>query len=366
MPRWFFALLIFVPMALGARLASLPDLVVFGTSAIALVPLAGLIGKATEELSEHIGGRMGALLNATFGNAAELIITAFAIQRGLLTLAKASITGSIIGNTLLVLGLSLLAGGLKRGNQRFDPRDTSLNAAMMLLAIAGLYLPAVFALSGQAHTIVEELSLLDAGVLIATYLAYLVYTVLQGNPLSSDASPDPAESAEDLDPETGPDTGKAPWGLKRSIAILAAATVGAAVASELLVGSVEPVVQQLGWSEFFIGVIVVAIVGNAAEHFSAVQMAMKGRLEITFGIAAGSSTQVALFVAPVLVFLSLLLGHPMDLVFTPLELVVLGLSAALFSYISIDGETSWLEGVQLLAVYLIAACAFFLLPVQHV
>jgi Ca2+/Na+ antiporter len=226
MPRWFFALLIFVPIALGARLALLPDLVVFGTSAIALVPLAGLIGKATEELSEHIGGRMGALLNATFGNAAELIITAFAIQRGLLTLAKASITGSIIGNTLLVLGLSLLAGGLKRGNQRFDPRDTSLNAAMMLLAIAGLYLPAVFSLSGQAHTIVEELSLLDAAVLIATYLAYLVYTVLQGNPASSDASPDPAESAEDLDLETAPDVDKAPWGLKKSLAVLTAATVG--------------------------------------------------------------------------------------------------------------------------------------------
>lgn len=355
MPRWFYLLLAFVPLALVARRSSLPPLIVFTAATIGLVPLAGLIGEATEQLAEHIGGRLGGLLNATFGNAAELIITSFAIHSGLLTLAKASITGSIIGNTLLVLGLSLLAGGLNRGQQKFDPRETSINAAMMILAIAGLYLPAVFALYGPGGEIIEELSLIVAGVLIATYLAYLVYTVVQA----------PADARPSSETSDVADAGSAPlarWGLRTSLLVLAGATAGAALASELLVGAVEPVVQQLGWSEFFIGVIVVAIVGNAAEHFSAVQMAMKGRLEITFGIAAGSSTQVALFVAPVLVFLSLVLGHPMTLIFTPLELVILGLSTAIFAYLSIDGETNWMEGVQLLAIYVIAACAFFLLP----
>ncbi|HEX3244781.1 MAG TPA: cation transporter, partial [Chloroflexota bacterium] len=165
MPRWLYALMLFLPVALVARLTSLPDIVVFAASALGLAPLAAIIGRATEELAEHVGGRFGGLLNATFGNAAELIITAFAIQRGLLTLAKASITGSIIGNTLLVLGMSLLAGGLKRGQQRFDARETSLNAAMMILAVAGLYLPAVFTLSDRDNTVVESFSLIVAGVL---------------------------------------------------------------------------------------------------------------------------------------------------------------------------------------------------------
>jgi len=357
LPRWFYLLLVFVPLALVARVTSLPPLIVFSAATIGLVPLAGLIGEATEQLAEHIGGRLGGLLNATFGNAAELIITSFAIHGGLLTLAKASITGSIIGNTLLVLGLSLLAGGLSRGNQKFDTLETSMNAAMMILAIAGLYLPAVFALYGPGGAVIEELSLIVAGVLIATYLAYLVYTVVQA---PADARPLNA-ATDDADADAGQ---ARRWGLRTSVLVLAGATAGAALASELLVGAVEPVVEQLGWSEFFIGVIVVAIVGNAAEHYSAVQMAMKGRLEITFGIAAGSSTQVALFVAPVLIFLSLMLGHPMTLIFTPLELAILGLSTAIFAYLSIDGETNWMEGVQLLAIYVIAACAFFLLPVR--
>jgi Ca2+:H+ antiporter len=355
--------MLFLPVALVARLASLPDIVVFAASALGLAPLAAIIGRATEELAEHVGGRFGGLLNATFGNAAELIITAFAIQRGLLTLAKASITGSIIGNTLLVLGVSLLAGGLKRGKQRFDARETSLNAAMMILAVAGLYLPAVFTLSDRDNTVVESFSLIVAGVLIVTYLAYLVYTVVQGHPRTSRAQ----RAAEDARTGEGAETDEdeVRWGLRRSLLVLAGATAAASLGSELLVGAVEPVVEQLGWSELFIGVVVVAIVGNAAEHFSAAQMAIKGRLEITFGIAAGSSTQIALLVAPVLVFLSLALGHPMDLVFTPLELAIIGLAVAIFAYLSIDGESNWLEGVQLLAVYVIAACAFFLLPFQR-
>lgn len=350
MPRWLYPCLALSPAALLARLLNVPDVLVFALAAASLIPLAGLIGKATEELAHHLGPRAGGLLNATFGNAAELIITAFAIHRGLLALAKASITGSIIGNTLLVLGAALLAGGGRHGLQKYDSRAASLNAAMMILAVAGLYLPATFAASVQNHVIIEELSLLVAGVLLITYLAYLVYTVLQGHPRSRGAPAAPA-----AEPPA--------WSTALALAVLAAATVGAAVSSEVLVGAVEPVTAQLGWSEFFVGVIVVALVGNAAEHFSAIQMAWQDRLDVTLAIAAGSSTQIVLFVAPVLVFLSVLVGHPMDLIFTPLELTILGLAAAIFAYICLDGESNWLEGVQLLSLYLIAAFAFFFLPV---
>lgn len=364
MPRWLYAFIGLVPLAFLARMLGWSPLLVFALAALGLVPLAGLIGQATEELAHHLGPRMGGLLNATFGNAAELIITCLAINRGLLMLAKASITGSIIGNTLLVLGVGLLVGGFKNGRQAFDSRDASLSSAMMITAMAGLYLPAAFALSVGDHRRVEDLSLFVSVVLLLMYTAYLVYTVVQGYPRpletegagSVDAVSSRSEQLEHEEVERH-------WNLRRSMGALAAATVGAALASEILVDAVEPVTVQLGWSEFFIGVIVVAIVGNAAEHYSAVQMAWKNRLDVSLAIAAGSSTQVALFVAPVLVFLSLLLGHPMDLIFEPLELVVLGLSAAIFAYISLDGESNWLEGMQLLALYAMAACAFFFLPI---
>jgi Ca2+:H+ antiporter len=359
MPRWFYALLLFAPAALVADLLHLAPLVVFALASASLVPLAGLIGKATEELAHHLGPRYGGLLNATFGNAAELIITVFALQRGLLTLVKASITGAIIGNTLFILGLSLLAGGVRHRIQRYDPRETSLNAAMMILAIAGLYLPATFAVSVREPAAIGSLSLLVAGVLLLTYGAYLVYTVLQGHPDGGASSHAAPLAAGPTAPEA------AMWSVRKAIAVLAAATVGAAVSSEILVGAVQPVTAQFGWSEFFVGVIVVALVGNAAEHFSAIVFAWRNRLDVTLAIAAGSSTQIALFVAPVLVFLSLALGHPMDLIFEPLELAILGLSTALFAYICIDGESNWLEGFQLLAIYFMAAVVFFLVPVHH-
>ena len=358
MGKILYALVLLVPVAFIAELLHWPMLAVFFLSALGLVPLAGLIGQATEELAHHLGPRWGGLLNATFGNAAELIITLFAVQRGLLTLVKASITGSIIGNLLLILGVSLLAGGLKHGIQRYDSRETSLASAMMILALAGLLLPATFALGVSDHQPIEEISLLVAGVLLLTYIAYLAYSLRQG-------SGDPQGESHPAHETTTDRSDHAAWSIPRSLATLALATAGAAWASEMLVGTVEPVTQQFGWSEFFVGVIVVAIVGNAAEHFSAVQFAWKNRLDLTLGIAAGSSTQVALFVAPVLVFASVLLGHPMDFIFQPLELAILVISTSIFAYICIDGESNWLEGVQLLAIYLMAGIVFFLIPVQH-
>lgn len=371
MPRWLNFLLLFGVAAVAAKILGLPDLLVFAFSAAGLIPLAGLIGLATEELAFHFGPRHGGLLNATFGNAAELIITVFAIQHGLLTLVKASITGSVIGNTLLVLGLSLFLGGRKHGEQKFQPQYTSVNAAMMMLALAGLYLPAIFAARVADHFITEELSLLVAGVLLLTYAAYLIYTVVEGQPrLQPAAETPPFDLDERADRRRrGPKSAtrgaarkSAVWSVPRALAVLAAAAAGTAVISDILVEAVKPVTAQLGWSEFFIGVIIVPIVGNAAEHFSAAQMALRDRLEVTLAIVAGSSTQIAMLVAPLLIFLSLVLGNAMDLVFDPMELAILGLSTLIFAYISLDGKSNWLEGVQLLCVYLIAAFTFFFLP----
>jgi Ca2+:H+ antiporter len=357
MIRWQYVMLGFVPVAVGARLLNAPPVATFVLASVALVPLAGLIGRATEELAHHLGPRYGGLLNATFGNAAELIITTFAIREGLLTLVKASITGSIIGNTLLVLGGSLLAGGLRHGIQRYDARAASLNSAMMLLALAGLFLPATVALTVHEAPLLEEVSLLVAGILLLTYVAYLIFTFQRGQGKPEEALVGPIVEA--TAPEEGPI-----WSRRLAITVLALATVGAAVVSEALVAVIEPVTEQLGWSEFFVGVIVVALIGNAAEHFSAVQFAWRNHPDVTLAITADSSTQVALFVAPLLVFLSIPLGHPMNLVFEPLELAILGLTTAVFAYICLDGESNWLEGVQLLALYLMAAAAFFFLPVS--
>jgi Ca2+:H+ antiporter len=368
MNRWPYVLLLFVPAALLAGLLGLPPLAIFVLAALALVPLAGLIGEATEHLAHHLGPRYGGLLNATFGNAAELIITVFGVREGLLTLVKASITGSIIGNSLLVLGTSLVAGGLRNGLLRYDARSTSMSAAMMLLAVGGLYLPATVALTLPEAALRQELSYLVAGVLLLTYVVYLVYSVqhpseAEGDPLAAVLPAEAPPRHEGARAARRPGAPVGVWSVRRAILVLTGATVGAAVASELLVDAVHPVTEQLGWSEFFVGVIVVALVGNAAEHFSAVQFAWRNRPEVTLAITTGSSMQLALFVAPVLVLLSPALGHPMDLVFVPLELAILGLTTAIFAYICLDGESNWLEGVQLLAIYLMAAFAFFFLPV---
>jgi Ca2+:H+ antiporter len=361
--RPIYLLLIAAPLAVVADFLHWPSPVIFGLSALGVIPLAGLIGQATEELSVRVGPKFGGFLNATFGNAAELIITILAIQAGLLDLVKASITGSIIGNSLLVLGASLLYGGIKHGVQDFDEEEARHHTTLMILAISGLFLPAMFATAESSAFIIEEVSLLVAGVLLVVYVLYLIFSLTGSDKAVREAhagegtTPAASAAAEVHHEET--------WSLRKAVIVLAAATAATVVVSELLVSTVEPMTAQLGWSEFFVGIIIVPLIGNAAEHFSAVVFAGKNRVDVTMAIAAGSSSQIALFVAPVLVFLSLLLGNPMNLVFDQLELLVLGLTTAIFAFVAIDGRSNWLEGVQLLALYLIIGMVFFFITGTH-
>jgi Ca2+:H+ antiporter len=341
-----------LPIAIVCRVLHAPEWTIFLASALSLLPLAAWIGLATEHAATRLGSSLGGLLNATFGNAAELIITLFALRRGLTDLVKASITGSIIGNTLLILGLSALLGGARHGTQRFQVKAAGRHAAMMILAVSALTLPAVFATLVESAFIREEVSVGVSILLLATYGAYIFYSYFSRE-ARKEAAAAPKAEAHIL-------KGKA-WPLARSLGVLAAAVVGTGVASELLVHAVEPVSKSLGLSQFFVGLIVVPLVGNVAEHSGAITFARQNRMELSLSIAANSSTQIAVFVAPFLVLASLLF-HPMDLIFQPIELVTLFASSAIFAYISLDGETNWLEGVQLLALYLIAAVSFFFLP----
>ena len=324
---------------------------IFLASVIAIMPLAGHIGRATEELAARLGGGIGGLLNATFGNAAELIIGAFALHKGLIDLVKASITGSIIGNVLLVFGASALVGGARHHTQRFNRTAAGLGTTMLLLSAIGLVVPAVFhRVAGEYSTRELKLDTEIAGVLFITYCASLVFTLKTHRQLFG-----VAEVPEDDDDAPS---------VRSSVARLVAATAGVAVVSELLVEAVSDAATSLGMSQLFVGVVVVALVGNAAEHYSALVMASRDRMDAAIGIAVGSSTQIALFVAPVLVFLSYAIAPaPMDLLFTTFELVAIGLSVVSIAFIAHDGETHWMEGVQLLAVYAILALGFYFLPV---
>jgi len=347
------ALLIFVPIAVILELIRADDTLIFITSALGIIPLAGILGEATDALAHRAGTRIGALLNATFGNAAELIITIVAIRAGLLEVVKASITGSIIGNILLVLGLSVFVGGLKNGFQRFGRRNASVSVTMMAIAVIGLAIPAIFAqaIETRDHFGVEYLSI---GVAIALMLGYALSLIFTFRLPDHDKHEIPGETTT---------SEHAAWGIQRSLAVLAVAVIAIAVLSEILVGAIEPLVKEQGLTELFVGVIIVPIIGNAAEHLVAVEMALKNKMELALGIALGSSMQVALFVAPLLVFLSLAAGNPMSLVFNPFELAALGAAVMIAALIALDGESNWLEGAQLLIVYVILALAFFFLPV---
>jgi Ca2+:H+ antiporter len=340
-------LLIFVPLAIAAELLQASALLVFALSSLGVIPLAGLVGEATEELAAHTGPRLGGLLNATLGNAAELIITIFAIRAGLLDLVKASITGSILGNLLLVLGASILAGGLKNGTQRFNRTQAGMHATMLILAVIAIMVPSLFSHAIEPnHSAVEGLSVGDAIVMILVYGLGILYTFT-----SSQAIPLSHETSH-----------QARWSVRTGLVVLLVTTVGIAWLSEILVGSVEHVTESLGWSEFFVGIIIVPLVGNVAEHLVAVQVAIKNRMELSIAISLGSSLQIALFVAPLLVFISLLLGNPMDLVFNQFEVIALGAASLIAAFVALDGESNWLEGAQLLVVYVIFAIAFFYLP----
>jgi Ca2+:H+ antiporter len=341
-------LLAFIPLAIIAELLHVEPVVVFLLSALGIVPLAGVLGKATEELAVYAGSRVGGFLNATFGNAAELIITLVAVRAGLLEVVKASITGSILGNLLLVLGLSILLGGFKHGMQRFDRLAAGNSSAMLALAVIGLVVPAVFSHSIDLvnHDAVEWLSIGVAIVLIVLYLLSLVYSFGSGNH-KEHGSPVPGDEILETTAE---------WSKRKALIMLLGATLLVVLMSEILVGAIEESTKTLGLTEFFVGVIIVPIIGNVAEHLVAVQAAIKNKMDLAMEVAVGSSMQIALFVAPLLVFASLLLGHPMTLVFNQFELITLGAA------ISLDGRSHWLEGAQLLAVYVIIALAFFFLP----
>ena len=316
-------------------------LLIFALTSLALIGLAWVLGQATESLGTHAGPRIGGILNATFGNAAELIITIFALSAGLTTVVKASIIGSIIGNVLFVLGASLLLGGLKNGTQSFSATIAGVNASMLAIVAAALSLPTIFAatIPGPNPT---TLSVEVAVVMFVLYVLYLVFIF---------RSPEgQATGGEEHEPQ---------FGRVASLVVLLVATVAVAYVSEAFVGAVEPMTEEVGLSELFVGVIIVPVVGNIAEHIVGVQIAYKNQMDFSMGISLGSSIQVALLVTPILVFLGPLLGHPLRLVFTPLELGALAAAVIITGFVALDGRSNWLEGAMLIGVYLISALAFF-------
>lgn len=344
--RYF--LLLALPLAFLASRIGLGEIGQFVAAAVAIIPLAGFIGEATEELTAHTGPKIGGLLNATLGNAAELIITIVAIKEGVLELVLASITGSILGNLLLVLGLSVLLGGLKNGRQTFDAQRATSNATMMMLAVVALLIPAVFGefIDVEHHEALLPFSLGVAIVMITIYALGIYYSFT-----NTDAD----------DPLSRPSAHvhEANWSVRTAVIVLAIATIAIIFMSELLVESVEHVVEQLGWSEFFVGIIIVPLVGNAAEHLVAVQVALKNQMSLSMEIALGSSLQIALFVAPILVIVAAIMGQELSLSFNVFEMVALASSGIVGVFVFKDGRSNWLEGAQLLALYLLLAVAFF-------
>ena len=326
-----------------------PAVWVFFTACLGVLPLAGYMGEATEHLAHRTGPTIGGLLNATFGNAAELIIAIVALRAGLVDLVKASITGSILGNLLLILGLALVAGGLNRPQLRFNRTSVGINAGMLALSVVALVFPALFhSIHPESTARLSELHMSEAvaAILIATYGCSLLFTLRTHRRL--------------LGGEAHPMDGPV-WRPGKAVAVLAAATVGVAFESELLVHAATEATQALGVSTMFLGLIVIPIIGNAAEHAAAVMLSRKGQIDLGLQIALGSSTQIALLVAPLLVFAGVLLGQDMNLVFQPFEVVALGLATLVTAIIVLDGESHWFEGIQLLAVYaMVAVGAYFL------
>jgi Ca2+:H+ antiporter len=349
---WESWLLAVVPFAIGSSLLGANPTLRFILSAVAIIPLAGLMGRATEHLSHRLGASIGGLLNATFGNAAELILALLALRRGLDEVVKASLTGSILGNLLLVLGASLLGGGLKFPIQRFNRTSAGVGSTLMVLATVGLVVPAMFhALVGPGAVGLEhKLSVSVSVVLMATYLLSLLFTLKTHKDIARGEATEPSHDEGDV------------WEIRKAATVLVVATLFVAWMSEILIGAVESTAETLGLSAVFMGVVVVAIVGNAAEHSTAILMAMKNRMELAVGIAIGSALQIALFVAPTLVFASYLRDHPMDLLFSTLEVVSVIMAVIVARMVVEDGESHWLEGAMLLMVYVILGLAFFFFP----
>ncbi|OLE36219.1 MAG: calcium/proton exchanger [Actinobacteria bacterium 13_1_20CM_3_68_9] len=339
-------LLAFIPVSLAVEIAHQP-LLVFVTSGVAIIPLAGLIGRATDQLAMHVGPRLGGLLNATFGNLTELIVAVLLIGAGDFEIVKASLIGSIVGNLLLVLGLSLFVGGLRRGEQAFSARAAGVHTGSLVLAVAGLGVPALLVATSPTLSTGDR-EIVSAGVaatLIVLYASALVFTQISSAHLFR--TPESSEHPE--------------WSRALAIGVLLGAAVLVGLESELLVSALNPALETLKISPVFVGLILIPVIGNAAEHASAVFFAIRNKVDVTLEIAVGSSTQVALFVAPAMVFISLLIGRPMDFVFTGFEIGAVFIATLIIAVISRDGHSNWLEGLQLIGVYaIIALAAFFL------
>jgi Ca2+:H+ antiporter len=360
-------LIVFVPIAFVLCLAHAPEPLQFGVALLGLIPLAAVMGEATEHLSDRAGPGIGGLLNATFGNAVELIVALALLFKGKDTVVKASLTGSVLGNLLLVLGASLLAGGWKHRTQTFNRTAAGVGSTMMVLAAVGMLMPALF------HALPEVVALDDAralgienglslGVsvaLMATYLLSLLFSLRTHKNLYNP----PEEAPSDEVAHAAPAAGRSEiWSLRRSILVLIGVTVLVSILGEILAETLDDFGRHLGLTELFLGVVVIAIVGNAAEHSSAVVVALKNKMDLAVGIALGSALQVALFVTPLLVFASYLRPQPIDLVFTTMEVVAVLLAAFVARMVAEDGESNWLEGVMLLMLYALLAIAFFFHP----
>lgn len=350
---WLNILLVALPAAALLEIMHASPLWIFAVAALGIIPLAGILGEATEVLAEYSGPTIGGLLNATMGNATELIIAVIALRAGHIQVVKASLSGSIIGNLLLVLGLSVLLGGLGRQRQTFSRTAAGTNSTMLFLAVVALVMPAVFDLAVFGNLkpngdILQNLSLWTSAVLIVIYGISFIFVLKTHATLFA---------GERSGPATTPRRSRG-----SALLSLAIATIAIGWLSELLVGEIGPVTKSLGMSEFFVGVIVVAIIGNAAEHSTAVVMARQDKMDLAMSIAIGSSTQIALFVAPLLVFISVAIGRPMTLVFNIFEIVAIALSVFAVDMICSDGETNWFEGAQLLAIYVMLAVAFYFVP----
>jgi Ca2+:H+ antiporter len=362
-----YLLIIFTPIAVALEFVHADHIIIFVIAAIALIPLAKLIGDSTEHLSIHYGTSLGSLLNVTFGNAAEIIIAIVAINAGLLELVKASISGAILGNILLIFGLSILAGGFKYKEQFFNRENSGLQASMLFLAIIGLAVPTVLAntvylkdgsggMNVENQVSVQILSDVLAFLLLAVYIAGILFTFFTHKHVFTQ----PISREHQKEEEKGSkEKHITHWSKKKSFLLLGLSMAGVIVVSEILVGSVEATTEEFGFGELFVGAIIVGIVGNAAEHSSAIMLARKGKIDLSIGIAAGSGTQIALFVVPILVIAGIIMNKPFTLVFTLYELATIFLAAIILNLISNDGKSNWFEGAMLTVVYIIIAIGFF-------
>ena len=363
-------LVIFAPVALVLEFSHSEPLLIFIFAAIALTPLAKLIGDSTEHLAIHFGTTIASLLNVTFGNAAEIIIGIVALSAGLVNLVKASIIGSIIGNILLIFGLSLVVGGLKQKEQFFNKENTGYQSSMLFLAIIGLAIPTILSITVLNPT--TEVSLVGQGniqfisdvlafVLLGVYIASIIFTFVTHKHLFAIPTMEREggnKAHKDIDNQRQHPY-DSHWSKKKSILLLGAGVIGVVLVSEVLVSSVEVTIKKFGLGEMFVGAIIVGIVGNAAEHSSAIMLARRGKLDLSIGIAAGSGTQVAIFVVPILVIAGIVLNRPFNLVFTIYELAVVFLAALILNFIAHDGKSNWFEGIMLTAVYIMIAVGFF-------